>query len=242
MNTPTPSQLSALRKATHLHKEQAILIQGSYGNDIDGVFKGSSIGCLAHDIDTEADVDSLHELVANHYGYPEWLAHLQDSLFKNADKDIHVKLPMAIVPRDNWKSVMHKIHWRILNDITLRHAGESAEVVKSVMHLHKTESQDAAAWRAAESAARAARRAAWRAVESAESAARSAARSAAESAARSASIAARSAAESAAWSAESAARSAVESAESAAWSAARSAAWQTLTAIVLEEVARESNT
>ena len=145
---------------------------------------------FAHDIDTEADVDSLHELVANHYGYPEWLAHLQDSLFKNADKDIHVKLPMAIVPRDNWKSVMHKIHWRILNDITLRHAGESAEVVKSVMDLHKTESQDAAAWSAARRAAR-------------------------------------SAAESAAW-----------SAESAAWSAA----WQTLAAIVLEEVARESNT
>ncbi|WP_299076647.1 hypothetical protein [uncultured Paraglaciecola sp.] len=228
--SPTTVQKSALVAATKQHAELDILIRGTYGRDDYGTFKACSVGCLAHDIDPHADEHELHKIVSVFYGYPEWLVHLQDSLFENTEKDIHVKLAKAIKPRDNWKSVMHVIHWRILQEVTLPVAGSSKDVVQQVINLHKTESEESAAWSAARSAADSA----------ADSAAESAAWSAAKSAARSAAwSAADSAADSAAWSAAwSAAKSA---AWSAAWSAAKSAAWsaawQTIMNIVLEEVA-----
>lgn len=222
----TQQQIDALREATKRHREQEMLVRGTYGEGDDGAFRGCSIGCLAREI---GESGAAHEAVAEHYGYPEWLAHLQDSLFENASTEVHVQLAEAMHPRDDdgWQQVMHAIHWRILNEVTLPNAGEAEAAVREVMRLHEQrEPTESAAWSAAQSAAR------------------SAARSAAQSVARSANSAAWSA-NSTAWSAaRSAAWSAVQSAaQSVAWWAAQSvaqsvASWETILRITLEEVAR----
>jgi hypothetical protein len=240
------------------HYAADMLLKGTYANDDAGSFKGCSVGCHLFHIYPELnayEIDDLankHKIVADYYGYPEWLALLQDTMFEGLpdgdNRKWHVQLAEAIASRNgsiNWQETLHRVHIAILR-ISYKTAGEAQEVVQRVIDLHEAamrgEPSDEAAWSAAESAARsAARSAAWSA---ARSAAWSAARSAAESAAWSA---AEPAAESAAWSAaRSAARSAAESAawsaaesaaESAAWSAARSAAFQEIRDAVLAAIA-----
>ncbi len=196
MNTPTPEQLSALIEATRRHRD---------------------IAYLANNIEPHHNTGYKFEysIVSNFYGYPEWLVHFHESLFKNAGKHIPVKLAEAIKPRDNWQSVMHAIQRRIMTEVTLPNAGSSADVVQTVIDLHAQESTDLLAWSAA-----------WSAASSAKTPAMSASGSAAMSARSAASAAERSAARSAA--------------ESAAWSAGSEepAAWKTIMTIVLEEVAR----
>jgi len=157
MSTLTPSieKLEQLRARTQHHWDQDMLLRETYGGDDGFGFKGCSVGCLAYEIDKKSiDNKVQHEAVSNYYQYPEWLVHLQDALFENADKEIHTNISKALKPRDNWRSVMHVIHWRILQEVTLPIAGESTEAVKEVIRLHqKEEPKDSAAWSDAEDAA-----------------------------------------------------------------------------------------
>ena len=187
------------------HFKADMLLKGTYSAENAANFKGCSVGCHLHHIFPDADaaeisdMDEKHFKVSKYYGYPEWLALLQDTVFEGLPNGEsakwHVQLAETLhsLPDDyDWQAALHRCHAAILR-VVLPTAGTSTEAVQTVIDLHDRAETDPAAWSAARSAA-------W-----------SAAWSAAESAARSA-------AWSAAWSA---ARSA---AESAAWSAARSAA------------------
>lgn len=204
------------------HYEADMLLKGTYGKLIDSHFKGCSVGCHLKDIRPDFDgeehyYDSKHAIVAAHYGYPEWLALLQDTIFEGLpggeNNKWHVQLAEAIaaLPDDvNWQTILHRVHVGILR-ISYATAGEASEAVKTVLDLHERaasgEDISDEMWSAAVSAAE---YAAWSAGSDAWSAARSAAWSAAESAAWSAAVsaassAARSAAGSAVWSERSAA-------------------------------------
>ncbi|MDB6035974.1 MAG: hypothetical protein JWM16_6312 [Verrucomicrobiales bacterium] len=215
--------------AAKAHFAADMLMKGTYGVGSGKKFKGCSVGCLAHEIAPrkQSYPNGVHAFVADHYGYPSWLAYLQDTIFEGLpngpqgeNSKWHVQLAetLAKLPADfDWDFALHRVHAAILR-ISYRTAGSAKEVVQHVLELHERagrgEDISDEIWSAARSAA-------WSAAESAaESAAWSAARSAAVSAAWSA-------ARSAAWSA---ARSA---AESAAWSAARSAAFQDIRDAVL---------
>ncbi|HEV2682616.1 MAG TPA: hypothetical protein VGV14_19095, partial [Rhodanobacter sp.] len=192
------------------HYEADMLVSGTYGENEGASFRGCSIGCMAHDIDPSAD-SNFHAIVANHAGWPEWLARLNDLIFEGLPagerERFHVDLREAIPVGVDLEPVRHRL---VLLRIDRLIAHQSANVGKNgeaidtviagtlaaltqVRRCHEAEIGgnvcESAAWSAAESAA------AESAAESAESAAWSAARSAAAwSAARSA----RSAAESAA--------------------------------------------
>jgi hypothetical protein len=216
------------------HLAADMLVSGTYGEGNASNFRGCSIGCMAHDIDPSRD--DYHKLVAEHAGWPEWLARLNDSIFEGLPKGeretFHVDLREAIPVGVDLEPVLHKLALRRIDrliELQTSALGKSGESVDDVIQetlaaliqvrrCHEAEiGGNVCDWSAARSAA-----------ESAESAAESA-RSAAESAAESARSARWSAAESARsarWSAESArsARSAAESARSAEWSA-ESAEW-----------------
>ena len=222
-----------LLEQAKIHYAADMLLKGTYGNDVSGEFRGCSVGCLLAHIKpglSAGAIDGLshkHKIVADYYGYPEWLALLQDTIFEGLPNgesaEWHVQLAEAIASRGgviNWQETLHRVHIGILR-VSYHTAGSAQPVVQAVIDLHEAairgDSPDGAAWSAARSAARsAAELAAW-------SAAESAAWSAAESAARSA-----------AWSAaESAARS-------AAWSAAESAAFQEIRDAVLDAISAKA--
>jgi len=225
---------SELLEAAKAHYAADMLIRGTYSDTDAEDFKGCSVGCFLHSIYPKksavqiGDMDDKHRIVARHYGYPEWLALLQDTIFEGLPNGEsakwHVQLAekIAALPHGvDWQPILHRVHAGILR-VSYRTSGSAQEAVHRVIDLHeraaKGEDVSDELWSAARSAA--------------ESAARSAARSAAESAARSA---AESAARSAAWSA---ARSAAWSAaRSAAWSAARSAAYQEMRDAILSALA-----
>jgi hypothetical protein len=231
----TQAQKDELLAQAKAHYAADMLLKGTYADDEAETFRGCSVGCHIHHIRPDWDADDirtsgrLHELVAEHYGYPAWLALLQDTIFEGLPNGEsakwHVQLAETLhaLPDDHdWTLALHRAHAAILR-VSYRTAGEAQDAVHRVLELHEKAANGedvteemwsaarSAAWSAAWSAARSAARSAWSAARSAWSAARSA---------WSAKRSAESAAESAAWSAESAAWSA---AESAAWSAARSA-------------------
>ena len=209
-----------LRRAELLEHAKAhyaadMLIKGTYADTDAENFRGCSVGCFLHNIyprKTKIQIGNLsnkHRIVAKHYGYPEWLALLQDTIFEGLPNGEsakwHVQLAevLSILPANyDWQAALHRVHVAILR-VSYCTDGAAKEAVQRVIDLHERagrgEAVSADLWSAARSAAK--------------SAAESAAKSAAESAARSA--------------AESAAKSAAESAaRSAAWSAAWSAAYR----------------
>jgi hypothetical protein len=164
-----------LQIATRAHRDADMLRSGFYGEK-NGKFHGCSVGCLAYEIAprqfTKAHgwtADNLHALVGDHYGYPEWLARLQDQIFENLGderNDWHVQIADAIAERKrDWQIVLHAVHAGILR-ISYRTAGSAQGVVQTVLDLHERairgETVAADEWSAAWSAARsAARSAAW---------------------------------------------------------------------------------
>jgi len=176
------------------HYAADMLIKGSYGDDDNGQFRGCSVGChlfhiyLMAEPERIASMDDKHRKVAEYYEYPEWLAHLQDTIFEGLPSGEntrwHVQFAEAVVAHKgafDWDEVYHRVHVGILR-VSYRTAGASAEAVQLVLDLHErvasgetvTEEQWSAArsaarsaWSAARSAARAAAESAWSAAESA---------------------------------------------------------------------------
>ena len=209
---------------------------GAYA-DTDGErFVACAIGCQVYDIALERGVDPIqlidesdvHALVAEDYGWPEWLAHLEDRIFEGLPQAEKAGWPLrlaeAVPVGKDIDFVRHQIGSFILREVSLKSFDHVAfpavaAAIERVAALHDArEPKESAAWDAAASAADAAlsaASAAWSAALSAASAAWSAALSAAESAADSAADAA--------WSA---ARGAARGAADAARGAALSAAYQ----------------
>ena len=175
--------------------------------------RGCFVGCTLDNYN--------HSRFPAELGWPEWLAHLADTIFEGIPKaeapsfgtDLleAVKVGVNLEPvRSRFLLTVQRRNLARIADDTAEYVPACRAAVQKVIELLEADvAARSAAWSAARSAAESA---AW-------SAARSAARSAADSAAWSA-------ARSAAWSAaRSAAESAAESAaRSAAWSAAESAA------------------
>ena len=184
----TPMQIAARK-----HRDADMLRPGTYGK-MNGRFHACSIGCFAYEVAPEQFSssagwmdDNQHRIVAKAYGYPEWLARLQDTVFDGlppeARLDWHVQIADAIAGRKrDWQIILHAVHASILR-ISYRNAGSASDAVRTVLDLHERaacgEAIPDASWMAAWVAATSA--AAWSA---AASAAWSTAESAAESASR----------------------------------------------------------
>jgi hypothetical protein len=183
----TPAQKAEFLDQSRKHFEADALIKGAYGRD-DGGFKGCSVGCHLHHIMPGATAEMVvgatykHRRVAEHYGYPEWLAYLQDTVFEGLpdgdNRRWHVQLAetLADLPDGyDWQKALHRVHLALLR-ISCQHAGESKTVVESVMDLHRRaaggEDVSTEQWRAVESAAWSTARSAVSAVSAASSAAR----------------------------------------------------------------------
>lgn len=107
---------SAVLKAEHIahaehHAAADMLLAGTYGEQHGDKFMGCSVGCLAHDINPLRN--DYHRVVAERYALPEWLIHLQDSMFEGLPKEdrstFHVELAKRIPVGVNLEPVQHWI-------------------------------------------------------------------------------------------------------------------------------------
>lgn len=157
-----------------VHIANGMLRKGRLGDFADG-FHGCSVGCHLHDIlESEERFRSAahpYRVVADSYGYPEWLAKLQGYVFeKLADEDgrnFHREFAAAIHAHDqkiDWQAVQHIFHIGTLG-MTLEWAGKTREAITFVIELHRralTEDVSPEEWTAAERSARvAAKSVAW---------------------------------------------------------------------------------
>lgn len=138
----TPMQIAARK-----HRDADMLRSGHYGEMDDG-FHACSIGCFAYEVAPEQFSakagwmdDNQHRIVAEAYGYPEWLARLQDTVFEGlppeAHLDWHVQIADAIAERKrDWQTILHAIHASILR-ISYRTAGSASDAVRTVLDLHE---------------------------------------------------------------------------------------------------------
>ena len=244
----------ALLKEIKWHRTQDMILQGTYGSEVDGKWRGCAVGCAIHSINRLANkslATNDHRVYETELGIPEWLARLEDSIFEGLPKEEAIWWPerfIAAVPEGvdlelvRWKFGAWLMQENIARVQKLKISESLKEqvldAIRQVLAVHeaaiKTGKWDESAARSAESAARSVAESARSVAESARSVARSAesaawfAESVAESveSARSAARSAESARSAAesAWSAAESARSVARSAESAARSA-ESAAW-----------------
>lgn len=175
------------------HEKADEIIKGAYWQN----GKGCAVGCTIEGNQIES---SYHKAFERELGIPEWLAHLEDTLFEELEngeaKVFPRKFLEAIKVGSDLSLVKPKfLLWNLEN---LPKNYESRPDCKKAIDEVISILQDEVKGKKVKEERK----------EAAESAARSAARSAAWSAA---------------WSVESAARSAESAADSAAWSAARSA-------------------
>jgi hypothetical protein len=134
---------------TKAHYAADMLMSGLYADERKGTFVGCSVGCLLHDahpqMTTEQieEIEEKHAAVADAYGYPEWLAHLQDAVFEGLPagerENWHVQLAEALHSTGDdydWQAALHRVHAAILR-ISYRTAGGAGEAVKTVLDLHE---------------------------------------------------------------------------------------------------------
>lgn len=218
------------------HQEQDKIVQGTYGNEVDGTsFRACAVGCSIHSINrlkgTEYDT-STHKLYETELGIPEWLARLEDTIFEGLPAELAKQWPLRFSRAIKVGVDLEPVKWqftafvlsenieRVLSlDINDDLKKQVVDAIRGVLVVTEDAIQTGVWDDSAAKSARLARLAAWSAAESAGLAAWSAAWSAAESAG----LAAESAVHSAAHSADSAVHSARSAARSA-WSAAESAA------------------
>jgi hypothetical protein len=216
MNEAQRQEFLVLSRA---HYAADMLVQGTYGSDESGAFRGCSVGCHVHHISSSYRGVSHHAAIAGHYGYPEWLVRLQDTIFEGLPRiecnRWHVQLAGTLytLPDDyDWQAAMHRVLVATLR-VALPHAGTAAPVVQAVIILHEraargeavTEEEWTKAAEAATKAVEAATKAAtWAALEVVRAALEvvRAATKVAEVAARAAAGAAAEAARAAEWAAE----------------------------------------
>jgi hypothetical protein len=228
-----PELKEAFVKEVEKHRKADAIVQGTYGEE-NGSWRGCAVACSLRSL-AILNGEKLHTEYSDHkeyetkLGIPQWLAHLEDTLFEGMPTNDAKKWPEQFAKAINVGADLQPVKYKfcaylmkenIDRVLALEISDELKEqvvsAIRGVLSLHEnaleTGMWDESAARSAESAAWSA----WSAAYAEKSAVWSAERSAAWSAESAAWSTARSTAENAARSAESAAESAWRSAESAA--------------------------
>lgn len=144
----TPEQKTEFLEQSKSHFAADMLLKGTYGTKKGNEFKGCSIGCHLHHIYPRktsrqiSDLRDKHFRVAGYYGFPGWLALLQDTIFEglpNGESAAwHVLLAekLAGLPEEyDWQAALHRVHVAILR-LSYQTAGLTQEV-KRILDLHE---------------------------------------------------------------------------------------------------------
>ena len=82
------------------HRQQDAIIQGTYGDHVDGVFKGCAVGCALKSLNkinsTELKV-SDHKRFVTELGIPEPIAHLTDTIFERLPREDAKVWPETVI-------------------------------------------------------------------------------------------------------------------------------------------------
>ncbi len=171
---------AGLLKEVHKHYEQDQIIKGTYGDASMVKFRGCAVGCS---IDSYNRLTGEKNYTGSHvtfekFGFPEWLARVQDTIFEGLPKDKSVKWPERFFKAVRPGADLNKIKGPFLvfvlqsdlKNVDKKKFPYVVKSIKDIIALHKRKSVTAEEWSAAESAARSAARSAWSAAESARSA------------------------------------------------------------------------
>ena len=215
-NDPAVKAKHVSRMETHMKADELVrLIYWENG-------KGCAVGCTIHSDD--------HAAYETDLGWPQWLAHLEDTMFEGMAEEAAQQFPLRLLTAvpvgfSDWDCLYHDFCTHVLRDICAFNRKASPDVVDTVdaiirLHVQWMAVEDHV-WLTARSAAESAAR-------SAQSADQPTASSVAWAASRTSARSARSAAQSTMW--------AIQSAQSAAWMAQSAA--ESMTRSAAESAAR----
>lgn len=106
-------------KRAKFHRDQDLLIAGTYGEFGGGNFRGCSVGCDAYDITGNVGNYGPHRVTADYYGLPLWLERLRDTLFEGLPApdryDFHLQYKEAIPVGVDLNHVHHQLAIRRLD-------------------------------------------------------------------------------------------------------------------------------
>jgi hypothetical protein len=164
------------------HRKADQIIQGTYGKDVDGKWKGCAVGCSIHSLNIKLGKEYAtddHSVYPKEIGIPETIAYLEDCIFEGLPKKKAVLWPerffKAIKPGADLSLVTPKFMVWVMEDVKqyAKDLPDVLKVIETVQSLYQriidggtvsdyewNRAAEAAAWAAAWAAARAAAEAA----------------------------------------------------------------------------------
>src|SRR3990167_4422879 len=103
-------------KEVKWHREQDMLVQGTYGEQ-NGTWKGCAVACSLRSLDkmegakfkTRYDQHARYETAL---GIPEWLARLEDTIFEGLPKEDAMKWPEQFAKAINVGANLEPVKWK----------------------------------------------------------------------------------------------------------------------------------
>jgi len=173
------------------HRKADQILQGTYGTEESGKWKGCAVGCSIHSLNIKMGksyATNDHSVYEKALGIPEWLARLEDALFEGLSVEESKKwpekfaqaIPVGVnLERVKWQFCSFILKENIERVLTLNISDklkkQVVESIQGVLVLHKNALQTGVWNESAADYARSVAESAWSAADSARSAAWSAA-------------------------------------------------------------------
>lgn len=163
-----PELKQLLLEEIQKHRELDQIVQGTYGDEEDGKWRGCAVGCAIHSLNVRLKKDwdtSDHSLYEKELGIPERIARLEDSIFEGLTEELAKDFPLrfmeAIPVGADLSRVIAKFSaWLLVDEQqgSIRFAREvDKPVIQQVAELHRREASGESVteneWEAARSAA-----------------------------------------------------------------------------------------
>ena len=98
-----------------LHEKADQIVQGTYGIDSNGDWKGCAVGCSIHSLNRKLHKEYKtddHSVYETELGIPEWLARLEDTIFEGLPTDEAQKWPKKFAQAINVGANLEPVKWK----------------------------------------------------------------------------------------------------------------------------------
>ena len=102
-------------KEVEKHRKADQIIQRTYGEEIDGTWKGCAVGCSIHSLNAKLGTKYAtndHSVYETALGIPEWLARLEDGIFEGLPVSEAKKWPGEFLKAVPVGATLEPVKWQ----------------------------------------------------------------------------------------------------------------------------------
>src|SRR6478609_2117885 len=147
---------AGLLKEVHKHYEQDQIVAGTYGKGTGDAWRGCAVGCLirSYNLLTGSKISTSNHAAYEKFGFPEWLARLEDTIFEGLPAKQRAKWPERFFKAAKPGADLNKIKGPFLvyvlqsarRNVDKNKFPDVIKAINDVIALHKENCTDEAKW------------------------------------------------------------------------------------------------